>query len=264
MQFTIQILSNYCYSFSFSLFLKLKSFLIYNIQRQIHFKSPWQYLGDTFSSQCCSLYLFVYLDFRDRSKFDYGRLRATKSLPRIILFESLLFVGLDSKISSFNVAPAARKTEWTAGESHSRRFLAILVRPHCRFPSKFWLGNDPKCRGTTGSQVTSTFTSPWTRSSAGCYVSSLKNIKARDMLMKSTSITSCWRENQSWNSTEYYIISFLIASHLAFAVSQLFFLHSIVISRFFTAYILLHNVTPNVDDPSCLFYNNRKCSCKWF
>lgn len=62
----------------------------------------------------------------------------------------------------------------------------------------------PKRRGTR-SQVTSTFTSPWTRSSAGCYVSSLKNIKARDMLINSTSITSCWRENQSWNSVGHYV-----------------------------------------------------------
>lgn len=66
-------------------------------------------------------------------------------------------------------------------------------------------------RDAAGSQVTST-ASPWIRSSAGCYVSSLKNIKARDMLMKSTSITSCCRENQSCNKVQDVVYQGVVSS----------------------------------------------------
>lgn len=102
-----------------SFLLTLKSLLIYNFQRRIRRKFPPS-LGGIFSSRRRSLCFLDYLASRSRSKFDYGRLRATKSPLRLILRE---FPFSDSNIPPRSVAPAVRKTEWIARESHSRRFL---------------------------------------------------------------------------------------------------------------------------------------------
>lgn len=160
-----------------------------------------------------SVACLVYWDSRDYLEIDYDRLCTMKILADADPLWILPRVGLDRKILLLSrKAHAMRKTEWIARESHFQRFFvrSCILR---QSPSKFCPGDDPRRRDAAGSQVTSS-TSPWTRLSAGCYVSSLKNIKARDMLMKSTSITSCCRENQSWKRDgTLHVISVFLRSH---------------------------------------------------
>lgn len=146
--------------------------------------------------------LFVFRLISNRSKFECVRLKNPRWSDSPWVFRSYRSI----QIPSFS--QNARDAQATEQVAHKIRFQRFLVRPYppFRFLSKFWLGDDPRRRDVAGFQVTST-TNPWTRSSAGCYVSSLKNINAKDMLIKSTSITSCCRENQSWKYEALYYLN---------------------------------------------------------
>lgn len=123
------------------------------------------------------------------------------------------FLNFSKFDSLFLVQPCHRGTELDRSKAVFNGFFYswFLSRGHSiaaasLFNKSFEIlvfGDGSGSRDAAGPQVTST-TSPWTQSSAGCYVSSLKNIRAKDMLMNSTSITSCCRKNQSckffvWN-----------------------------------------------------------------